>query len=566
MEYSTSAFSADRHGLDSSAIRTPDSGSAPLHPDASGDSCDSLAVLRAALASSLSGVAVCDRFRRILLTNAELDTLFGYAAGELLRRDIATIAPEATFSSATIRELDGLRKDGTTIPIKVSITPAAAHEPLFIVSVLDVSERRRLETKHQALSNLAMRCAAAPNAQLCDTLDQEMRTVADALAIDRCAAYLPTEDGTSISLIWRWERTTTANLPDDFDASQALPWTMNRTRDGEVVCVTAIDEIPNLLDRESMRNLGAASYAAVPLTVSGVRGTLIVDTGAARTWPGHVVEDVRLLASVISQMLTRLESPRSDGRDEPGRPLMPSRQDGPVLRREVGTHTTQMIVSESFVIRNVLQQVHQVAPTTATVLLLGETGVGKEVFAQAIHNLSPRQRRPMIRISCAAIPSALIESELFGRERGAFTGALSRQIGRFEAAHGSTIFLDEIGELPLEIQVKLLRVLQERTVERLGGNQSVKVDVRVIAATNRNLEEAVSNGTLPRGSVLPAERLPDHDPAAARSHRGHPQPRLVVHRRVLEHVRQEHRLAVEGEPRAPCSATAGRATSASSAT
>src|SRR5438045_3733773 len=107
-----------------------------------------------------------------------------------------------------------------------------------------------------------MRCAAAATAQLCDTLDQDMRSVADALGIDRCAAYLPSEDGSSITLVWRWERTTTANLPDDFDASQALPWTMNRTRDGEAVCVAAIDEIPNLLDRESMRNLGAVSYAA----------------------------------------------------------------------------------------------------------------------------------------------------------------------------------------------------------------------------------------------------------------------------------------------------------------
>jgi len=139
--------------------------------------------------------------------------------------------------------------------------------------------------------------------------------------------------------------------------------------------------------------------------------------------------------------------------------------------------------------------VRQVAPTTATVLLLGETGVGKEVFAQAIHDLSPRQRRATIRVSCAAIPSALLESELFGRERGAFTGALSRQIGRFEAASGSTIFLDEIGDLPLEMQVKLLRVIQERTVERLGANEPVKVDVRIIAATNRNLEAAVAAGT-----------------------------------------------------------------------
>jgi formate hydrogenlyase transcriptional activator len=164
-----------------------------------------------------------------------------------------------------------------------------------------------------------------------------------------------------------------------------------------------------------------------------------------------------------------------------------------VMYRDAATgRADNAIASDSDAIRRVIAQVEQVAPTTATVLLLGETGVGKEVFAQAIHNLSPRQRRTMVRVSCAAIPTALIESELFGRERGAFTGALSRQVGRFEAAQGSTIFLDEIGDLPLEVQVKLLRVLQERTVERLGANQSTKVDVRVIAATNKNLEQAVA--------------------------------------------------------------------------
>jgi transcriptional regulator with GAF, ATPase, and Fis domain len=145
--------------------------------------------------------------------------------------------------------------------------------------------------------------------------------------------------------------------------------------------------------------------------------------------------------------------------------------------------------------KRVLASIEQVAPTTATVLLLGETGVGKEVVAKAIHDLSPRHQRQMVRVSCAAIPTALIESELFGRERGAYTGALSRQIGRFEAANQSTLFFDEIGELPLEMQVKLLRVLQERVIERLGSTQPIKVDVRIIAATNRNLEEAVENKT-----------------------------------------------------------------------
>jgi transcriptional regulator with GAF, ATPase, and Fis domain len=127
------------------------------------------------------------------------------------------------------------------------------------------------------------------------------------------------------------------------------------------------------------------------------------------------------------------------------------------------------------------------------VLLLGETGVGKEVFAQTIHRLSPRHQKTMVSVSCGAIPSALIESELFGRERGAYTGALTRQIGRFEAASQSTLFLDEVGELSGEVQIKLLRVLQERTIERLGSTHPIKVDVRIIAATNRNLEKAVDD-------------------------------------------------------------------------
>src|SRR5262245_41498801 len=153
------------------------------------------------------------------------------------------------------------------------------------------------------------------------------------------------------------------------------------------------------------------------------------------------------------------------------------------------------IVYRSQAIRDVFAHLQPVAPTSATVLLLGETGVGKEVLAEAIHHASPRRHRPMVRVSCAAIPATLIEAELFGHERGASTGALTRQIGRFEAANGSTLFLDEIGELPLEVQVKLLRVLQERTIERLGGNGPIKVDVRIIAATNRDLEQAVSEKT-----------------------------------------------------------------------
>ena len=137
----------------------------------------------------------------------------------------------------------------------------------------------------------------------------------------------------------------------------------------------------------------------------------------------------------------------------------------------------------------------QVAPTNSTVLLLGETGSGKEMFATRIHELSDRHRRPMVRVNCAAIPPTLIESELFGRERGAYTGALAQQIGRFEMADHSTILLDEIGDLPLEVQVKLLRVLEERQFERLGSPRPIRVDTRIIAATHRDLEKLMAAGT-----------------------------------------------------------------------
>lgn len=152
------------------------------------------------------------------------------------------------------------------------------------------------------------------------------------------------------------------------------------------------------------------------------------------------------------------------------------------------------LIGASEALRRVLHQAEQVAPINTTVLILGETGTGKELLAHAIHNLSPRHDRALVKLNCAALPAQLIESELFGHEKGAFTGASTQRIGRFELADGGTIFLDEVGELPLELQVKLLRVLEESQFEALGSSKTVRVDVRVIAATNRNLEEAVHRG------------------------------------------------------------------------
>jgi PAS domain S-box-containing protein len=464
-------------------------------------------------------MAICNRFGRLLLANGAMGQIFGYHRAELLPRDLRTLIPDLGFgadrqdmaAASPARELDGIRKDGSPAPIRVTVSPVAVHsESLFTVTIVDISDERRREAqvallegqaRVQALiSDLATRCAAAPFDGLDAVLAGVLREVGEALGLDRCIAYVPKAYGASAyTPTYSWARKGTILPADDADARETLPGLLARARAGETTVAATLDDLADPTDRTSMAALGARACAALPLAVNGTRGALVVDTLTERLWPRERLDSLRLIAAVITQALARKrDRERLDlGLDELRRQRDETAGENAVLRREtsVRLHTDRSIAAQSVAIRRVVAQVEQVAPTTATVLLLGETGAGKEVFAQAIHNLSPRQRRAMIRVSCAAIPSALIESELFGRERGAFTGALSRQIGRFEAAHGSTIFLDEIGDLPLEIQVKLLRVLQERTVERLGGNQSTKVDVRVIAATHRNLEQAVGDGT-----------------------------------------------------------------------
>ena len=171
------------------------------------------------------------------------------------------------------------------------------------------------------------------------------------------------------------------------------------------------------------------------------------------------------------------------------------------------------IVGRSAALERVLRQVEQVAPTDTTVLITGETGTGKELIARAIHNLSRRKDRPLVTVNCGAISAGLVESELFGHEKGAFTGAVSRKIGRFELAHGGTIFLDEIGDLSLDLQVKLLRVLQEGELDRVGGSRTIKVDARVIAATHKDLQTAVERGHFRADLFYRLNVFPIHTPA-----------------------------------------------------
>ncbi len=184
------------------------------------------------------------------------------------------------------------------------------------------------------------------------------------------------------------------------------------------------------------------------------------------------------------------------------------------LQEEIkGSHNFEELIGASSSLKKVLNNVERVAPTDSTVLITGETGTGKELIARAIHNLSSRKDKPLVKVNCAAIPAGLIESEFFGHEKGAFTGALTKKMGRFEVAHKGTIFLDEIGELPLDLQSKLLRVLQEGEFERVGGTQTFKVNVRVIAATNRNLEQLSKSGQYRPDLYYRLNVFPVHVPA-----------------------------------------------------
>ena len=224
------------------------------------------------------------------------------------------------------------------------------------------------------------------------------------------------------------------------------------------------------------------------------------------------------------------------------------------------------MVGESYAMVQLREQVAMAAPTNGRVLIYGENGTGKELVARNIHQMSRRRTGPFVEVNCAAIPEELIESELFGHVRGAFTGAVADRRGKFELAHGGTIFLDEIGDMTLKTQAKVLRVLQEQVMEPVGGSTRIRVDARVLAATNKDLPAEIRARPVPRGSLFPPERRPDLRAATARSAGGHSAAGRSLHGDAGPRVRAaaEDRSSRRGDRR--CSATRGRATCASCAT
>ncbi len=242
-------------------------------------------------------------------------------------------------------------------------------------------------------------------------------------------------------------------------------------------------------------NEGLKELCFLPL-ITRNRAIGSLNLGRLRDEP-FTQEDIHFLSQIASQVAIAVENALDYAKVKESRARLA--EEGRYLKEELRTeHDFEEIVGESASLKAALKQVGTVAPTNSTVLILGETGTGKELIARAIHNLSARKEQPFVKVNCAAIPLGLLESELFGHQRGAFTGAIAQKVGRFELAHRGTLFLDEVGDIPLELQPKLLRVLQEQEFERLGSTKTTRVDVRLVAATSRDLGQMIAENRFRR--------------------------------------------------------------------
>ena len=289
--------------------------------------------------------------------------------------------------------------------------------------------------------------------------------------------------------------------PATNDEIAAMPWLVQRLSRNAVVAVSSAATLPFAAakDREQDERSGIAARLAVPVALGSrvLYGLMLATRQPVAKWDDATIDRLRLLGEILGAGLLRrqqddaLKSRRDTSAWHKADPKVEKEYPKAPLPSPTESET---IVGQSAPLRMAMAQVAQVASTDTTVLLLGETGTGKELFARAIHDRSRRRDRTLIRVNCAALPATLIESELFGHERGAFTGAISMRQGRFELADGGTIFLDEIGDLAPELQAKLLRVLQEGEFERVGSSKTQRIDVRVIAGTHVDLKRAVDEG------------------------------------------------------------------------
>jgi len=367
-----------------------------------------------------------------------------------------------------------------------------------------LEERLKLQ---KLISDISGNLINVPAKEVDEHILNSLRQVVMFLGLDRGSIGVFSEDQRDFRITHSFALSNIEKQTDKL-LSSFLPWYTGKLLQGEIVVFEKPTDMPEEAAAEIhyCQDTGLKSHFAIPIAVGGSPLCAIgfASFSKNRAWPREQIEQLKQLAVIYGQAIYRKQaelklaeqlSTLKESYQEIKQLKDRLQAETEYLRAEIKVHRGPTeIIGESKIIQSVLHKVEQVAQTNSSVLIYGETGAGKEVIARAIHNLSPRKNRIMVKVNCSSLPPTLVESELFGREKGAYTGALTRQLGRFEAANGSTLFIDEIGELPTELQVKLLRVLQEGEFERLGSSKTIKVDVRLITATHRNLEEAVRQG------------------------------------------------------------------------
>lgn len=368
----------------------------------------------------------------------------------------------------------------------------------------ELDSQLRFET---TLAEISTSFINMPPDRVSQGIKETQRMVCESLGLDRVTLWQMSEDDPESFVLTHLHQPPEARAaPERIKATDYFPWTIRTTQAGETIVLSRISDLPPeaARDRESYLAFGSKSALVVPLSSGGSPVFGVVSFAAMRQereWTETQVKQLQIVAQVFANALSR---------EKANEKLLAAFSEIERLKEQLEAENLYLredaslrfehgdFIYGSAAMKTILTLAEQVARTDSTVLITGETGTGKELLAREIHSLSSRKERPLVTVNCASLPSTLIESELFGREKGAYTGAMTRMAGRFEVADGSTIFLDEIAELPLNLQSKLLRVIEEGTFERLGSTKTIHVNVRIIAATNRDLSQEVQRGDFRR--------------------------------------------------------------------
>ena len=414
-------------------------------------------------------VIVTDQRGSIVRANAQAERMLGYARAELVGQPVEALVPERfrpihpkhrsdynkqphTRPMGAGLELYARRKDGSELPVDIMLSPLDVNgECLVLAVVRDITWRKQAERERRIVED-RMRALFEYSPDAIIVSDQRGRITDVNGQVEKFFGYARVELlGQSVEML----------VPERF--RQSHPQHRN-----------------DYSHHPRVRPMGAG-LELYGRRKDGSEFPVDITLGPADVGEGRMV-----VLSVIRDLTEKKAAEEA---------LRRSEREKSYLEEELSTtHQFEEIIGESSGLKRVLKQVEDVAPTDATALILGETGTGKELIARAIHDLSPRKDRAFVKLNCSAIPAGLLESELFGHEKGAFTGAIAQKIGRLELAHQGTFFLDEVGDLPLELQPKILRALQEKEFERVGGTRTIPVNVRLVAATNRDLAAMVAAG------------------------------------------------------------------------